>query len=146
MTVFFAPDPELYGTIETGDMSAGDLVYLCERLLGHDPRDALINVLHVVEADANHLIAGTKKVPAPLAVALLRCSHGLPIMKQVVKYCGEGKLVEMQQARDRYVALLNKPSSFSNDQDQIELFNHFIEHLANYMTMRLHWRPDTDRW
>jgi hypothetical protein len=146
MTVFFAPDPELYGTIETGDMSAGDLVYMCERLLGHDPRGALINVLHVVEADADHLIAGTKKVPAPLAVALLRCSHGLPIMKQVVKYYGEGKLVEMQQAKDRFVALLNEPNTFSDNEDHVALFDYFAEQLANYMTLRLHWLPNTDLW
>jgi hypothetical protein len=146
MTVISAPDPELYSTMQTGDMSASELVSTCERLFGQDARHALINVLNIVEADADHLMAGTKMVPAPLAVALLRCGLGLPILRDVNRHFIKGRLAEMHKAKDRFVALLSAPSTFSDNEDHVNVFDRFAEQTANEMILRLYWQPDISQW
>ncbi len=88
MTLISNPDSTLFGNIAAGEMSADELTAVAARVFGGDPRGGLTAVLKISADMVDALMGGRIAVPAPLAIALLRCCHGLPLLKQIRRASG----------------------------------------------------------
>jgi hypothetical protein len=139
------PGYDFYGSTGQGDMSADEFAIVSERVFGGDPRSGLIAVLKIYAGNVDHYLQGSKPVPAPLAIALLRCCHGLPILKRIRVSLDKRRKTDELKAKDDYALIMNAPNALSSANGDFQQFCAWAAQLTQFVLMRLCVLPDNDQ-
>jgi hypothetical protein len=143
MIMMSASNPGLFGTVATGDMSADELAAVGERVFGGDPVGGLIAVLKISSETVGHLMAGTKPVPAPLAIALLRCCHGLPKLKRINAAQRQGDKAQEWEAKHEYALIMNADNALCDQNGDFQQYCAWSAQLTEFILLRLELLPET---
>jgi hypothetical protein len=140
-----SPGLNLYGSLRDGEMLTGEFAAVCQRLFKGDPQWGLRAVLKIDAVTVTRLFTGAKPVPAPLAIALLRCCHGLPILKQIVANLNSGDKRAEHRAKDNYAKVMNAPIDLSTEDGRFEQHCAWAAQLTQFLMLRLDIFPDDDQ-
>ncbi len=145
MITAIADGPDLYGDTRDGDLSTDNFAAVCKRLFNGDPQWALNAVLKIDRDTAAALLAGSMPVSAPLALALLRCCHGLPILKRIIASLKVGDKDAERRAKADYAAIMNAPNKLSSDDGRFQQCCEWSAQLTEFLLLRLDLVPDHDQ-
>jgi hypothetical protein len=140
-----SPGSSLYGALRDGDMATDEFAAVCQRLFKGDPQWGLRAVLKIDADTVAQLFAGARPVPAPLAIALLRCCYGLPLLKQIVNSLAVGDKAAVNRAKTAYAKVMNSPNNLSGDDGHFQQFCEWAAQLTQFMLLRLDLVPDDDQ-
>lgn len=144
-TTLLSPGSNLYGALHDGDMTTDEFDAVCRRLFKGDPHWGLRAVLKIETETVAQLFAGAKPVPAPLAIALLRCCHGIPHLKQMINSQIAGDKTSENRAKNAYAKIMNAPSKLSSDDGRFQQCCEWSAQLTEFLLLRLDLVPDHDQ-
>jgi hypothetical protein len=137
MTLISNSDSTLFGTIAAGEMSADELTAVGTRVFGGDPRGGFRAVLKINADMVDALMGGRIAVPAALAIALLRCCHGLPLLKQISTSLDMSDKTQSQAAKAQYALIMNHPNALSDANGDFQQCCTWSQQLTDFILLRL---------
>jgi hypothetical protein len=118
---------------------------VCRRLFKGDPQWGLRAVLKIEADTVAQLFAGAIPVPAPLAIALLRCCQGLPNLKAIIDSQIVGDKPAENRAKNAYAKIMNTPNDLSGDDGRFQQCCEWATALTRFLLLRLDLVPDHDQ-
>jgi hypothetical protein len=144
-TTLRSPGPNLYGALQDGDMTTDEFDAVCRRVFKGDPQWGLRAVLKIEDETVAQLFAGTRPVPAPLAIALLRCCHGMPHLKRIIDSQIASDKASENREKNAYAKIMNTPTDLSGNDGRYQRCCEWATMLTRFLLLRLNLVPDHDQ-
>jgi hypothetical protein len=144
-TTLTSPGSNLYGALQDGDMTTDEFDAVCRRLFKGDPQWGLRAVLKIEAETVAQLFAGARAVPAPLAIALLRCCHGMPHLKRIIDSQIACDKASENRAKNAYAKIMKTPTDLSGDDGRYQQCCEWATALTRFLLLRLDLVPDHDQ-